>query len=137
MADSDLGGLMPIRDPRLRVIEFDYDVSGFMPGRTVAELPVLPTQRRSYIVAFGRSDGGRREPLLVDGVTAGILALSDGTRTAADIAEELNLPATGQGRAENLKWIEDLSVQGLISLRDESVGYVRSDKAVEQIVRPS
>src|SRR5262249_2828381 len=42
MAEDDLAGLVPLRDPRLRVLDFDYDVAGFMQVRTADDLPASP-----------------------------------------------------------------------------------------------
>jgi glycosyltransferase involved in cell wall biosynthesis len=117
MAEGDLAGLVPLRDPQLRVLEFDYDVTDFMKVRTVADLPASATPRRSYIVALACSGGERLNPLVVDAMTAQILKLSDGTRTAGEIARELHRGRTTE--ATNLAWIEKLLVRGLISLRDK------------------
>lgn len=119
MAEGDLAALVPQRDPRLRVLEFDYDVAGFMGARTIADLPASPAPRRSYIVAFSSPDGEGRNPLVVDGTTAHILQLSDGTRTASDIAQELDRRAGGSIDSTSLAWIEGLLVHGLISLHDK------------------
>jgi hypothetical protein len=42
-----------------------------------------------HIVAFAASKDKRRDPLIVDATTARILMLSDGTRTAGELVEEL------------------------------------------------
>ena len=81
MGEGDLAGLVCLRDPRLRLLAFDFDVAELMAVRTAADLAATRTPGRSHIVAFGRSDGAGREPLAVDGLTASILELSDGTRT--------------------------------------------------------
>jgi glycosyltransferase involved in cell wall biosynthesis len=121
MADCDLAELVPLREPLMRVVEFDYDVSEYWNAQTVADFPDFPTPRRSYIVVFGHSDKGQRQPLLVDPLTAEILKLSDGTRTASDIIEKLNHEAGAATEMSQLKWIEDLFVHGLISLQDQRV----------------
>ena len=118
MAADDLGALVPLRDARLRVLEFDYDVSDFMEAQTMTDLPRSPTPRPSYIVAFASSHGARRNPLVVDGITAQILKLSDGTRTAFEVVGELH-QAGGPTESQNLKWIESLFLHGLISLHDK------------------
>jgi hypothetical protein len=124
MDDSDFAGLVPLRDPRLRVLEFDYGVSGFIGVLTIADLPASPTARRSYIVA-SCSNGQRGDPLVVDGMTARILKLSDGTRTAKEIVGELDRRADLATVASSLKWIEGLFVQGLISLHDKPLDPMR------------
>jgi glycosyltransferase involved in cell wall biosynthesis len=121
MAADDLGALVPLRDARLRVLEFDYDVSDFMQARAVADFPASTTPRRSYIVVFASSHGARRNPLVVDGITAQILKLSDGTRTAFEVVGELH-QAGGPTGSQNLAWIESLFVHGLILLLDKRLG---------------
>jgi glycosyltransferase involved in cell wall biosynthesis len=121
MAEGDLAGLVPLRDPRLRVLEFDYDVLDFMAARTVADLPVSATPRRSHIVAFCRANGERQNPLVVDGLTARILKLSDGTRTALEIVTELDRQGRSSAEAGNFEWIEGLLVHGLISLQETRI----------------
>ena len=90
MDEDDLAELVPLRDGRLRILKFDYDVSEFIGVRTTGEFPRFLIRRRSYMVAFARSNGERRGPLVIDGITARILELSDGTRTAAEIVRQLN-----------------------------------------------
>jgi glycosyltransferase involved in cell wall biosynthesis len=117
-SDGGLAGLAPVRDPRLRILEFDHDVADFLGAQTAADLPAVTRPGPSYIVAFGGSGGGRREPLLVDGSTAHILMLSDGKRSAAELAKELGRQSDASAEAHNLEWIEHLFVCGLIGLRD-------------------
>jgi hypothetical protein len=117
LAPRALAGLVPVRDPRIRIVQLDHDAAEFMHARTLAELPPVPTRRRSFIVAFGRSARAARDPLLVEG-TAQILELSDGTRTASDIARHLN-GDVGASPDDNLDWIEELFARGLISLTDK------------------
>ncbi len=116
--DCDLATLVPVRDPQLRVIEFDYDVSKFIGARTAAELPAIPASRRSYLVAFAHSGGEQREPLLVDGLTARILEYCDGARTIAEIVKQLDCEGYGSDIGSNTKWIENIFLYGLVWLRD-------------------
>jgi hypothetical protein len=118
-AVSDLAGLVPIRDPRLRIIEFDFDVSNFLGARTISDFTKVASLGQSYMIAFKRSNGKRREPLVVDPMTARILMLSNGTRTVADVVKELTTDASLE--AVNHEWIENLFVCGLISLRGQFV----------------
>jgi glycosyltransferase involved in cell wall biosynthesis len=111
--DGEIARLVPVRDPRLRVLAFDTDVAEFLGARTPAELPAQPSSRRSYMVTFAGADAGRGDPLVVDALTARILELCDGTRTAGTIAHELE-----SSRKSNLEWIERLFVHGLISLHE-------------------
>jgi hypothetical protein len=123
MGADDLGELVPLRDPRLRVLEFDYDVSEFMQARTVADLPTSPTPRPSYIVAFACPDGEQRNPLVVDAITAQILKLSDGTRTISEVVGALKDRDRHSTESDRLAWMEGLFVEhGLISLHDKRLG---------------
>jgi glycosyltransferase involved in cell wall biosynthesis len=124
MAKDDLAGLVCVRDPRSRVLAFDFDVTELMSVRNTDDLAASPTSRRSYLVAFGRcagvgaDGGGRRDPLAVDSATARILELSDGTRSASEIVRELNRDGKLLGDGIGFKWIERLFGHGLISLAD-------------------
>jgi glycosyltransferase involved in cell wall biosynthesis len=120
LAADDLGELVPLRDPRLRVLKFDYDVSEFMQARSVADLPTSPTPRPSYILAFACPDGERRNPLVVDAITAQILTLSDGTRTVAEVVGALKNQDRHSTESDRLGWMEGLfGEHGLISLHDK------------------
>jgi glycosyltransferase involved in cell wall biosynthesis len=117
VAEGALPELVAIAEPRLRIIAFDFDVSEFLGARTVAAFPENVPPGRSHIVAFGCSDDGRREPLFIDEITARILQLSDGTRTVSAIVASLE--SESPGITDNVKWIENLFLLGLVSLRDE------------------
>jgi glycosyltransferase involved in cell wall biosynthesis len=119
--DGDLAGLTPVRDPNIRILRFDYDVADFAAVQSLAELPAVPSQGPSHIVALARSGDEQRSPLLVDGLTARALELSDGTRTAAEIAAQLDREGRAGLRENTLKWIENLFVCGLLSLHDVRV----------------
>jgi hypothetical protein len=108
MLEDGLAGLVPVRDPQLRILEFDYDVADFLGAQTAADFPAVTRPGPSHIVAFGSSGGGRRQPLIVDGLTAHILMLSDGRLSAAEIARELGRQSDSSVEADNLKWIEHL-----------------------------
>jgi glycosyltransferase involved in cell wall biosynthesis len=118
MPEDGIAGLVPVRDPQLRILAFDYDVADFLGARTAADFPAVTGPGPSHIVAFGNSGGERRQPLIVDGLTAHILMLSDGRLSAAEIARELGRQSDASVEADNLKWIEHLFVCGLIWLRD-------------------
>jgi glycosyltransferase involved in cell wall biosynthesis len=127
LAEGDLAGLVPIRVPRLRIIEFEYDVSQFLGVETMERLPAAPLERSSYVVAFVQSSKQEREPYLVDSVTARILSLSDGTRTAAEVVKELD---PNEDTESSLKWIENLFLNDLLWLWDRRIG------SVTQATRP-
>ncbi len=118
MDEEDLAGLVPVRDPQLRVLAFDYDVSDFLSAQSAAEFPARLKQSPSYLVAFRRNGHEKREPLFVDRATAQILELCDGTRTVAQIAGQLNKDESAID--DNLRWIEGLFRRGLIRLEERS-----------------
>jgi glycosyltransferase involved in cell wall biosynthesis len=118
MQPGALAGLVPVRDPQIRIVEFAYDVSGFLGARVVAAFPAIVEPRPSYIVAFGGSKDKRRNPLLVDELTVRILRLSDETRTAAEIAWALIQDGAPLAGDDGIAWIENLFLLGLLSLQD-------------------
>jgi glycosyltransferase involved in cell wall biosynthesis len=117
LQDGDLASLIPEANAELRIVEFDYDVSEFLGAHSVADFAATVTPRRSYIAVFRRSPHGRREPLLIDGLTADILRSCDGTRTVLEISEAMRPKAEGAAE-QTVAWIENLFVLGLVSLRD-------------------
>jgi glycosyltransferase involved in cell wall biosynthesis len=128
MARNDLAGLVCVRDPCLRVLTFEFDVTELTSVRNADDLLVPRATRRSYIVAFGRSasaDGRRREPLVIDAATARIFDLGDGTRSASEIVAELNQEGYLLGDGVGLKRIESLFAYGLVLLRDRRLDAVR------------
>ena len=120
LKDGELAGLVPLRDASLRIVEFDYDVSTFLGVASVADFPATVAPGRSYIVVFGRSQHGPREPLLIDPVTSRILRLSDGARTAAEIADAMGSGSDASAE-KTISWIENLFQLGLLSLQESRV----------------
>jgi glycosyltransferase involved in cell wall biosynthesis len=114
--DCELPAMVPIRDPQLRVVRFDFEAAGFREVQTAADLPVDVAPGPSHIVVFAQRNGARREPVLVDSFTARVLARCDGSRTAGEIIQDLR----GHPR-QDLHWIEQLFVQGLIDLQSKTV----------------
>jgi hypothetical protein len=127
MAENDLDRLVPLRDPSLRVLEFDYDVAEFMDVRTIEDLPAPPTRRPSHMVVFGSATDEPRMPLVVDGLTARILDLSDGSRTVSEIVKELGRQVGPSEEQDNVKWLERIFVHGLISLQEARIGGASGD----------
>jgi glycosyltransferase involved in cell wall biosynthesis len=119
LAEGDVARLVPVRDRRLRLLEFDYDVAPFMAVHTVADFPATLAPRRSYLIAFAAADGDQRGPLVVDEVTARILTLSDGTRTVSEVLRECDGLEENPIKSPNIKWLEELFVNGLLALRDD------------------
>jgi glycosyltransferase involved in cell wall biosynthesis len=117
IAAGDLERLCPATDAQLRVLSFDYDIAPYSRVRTLAELPPTPPPGSSHLVLFAGQKDQRRDSLLVDSLTARILSLSDGVRTASDIAELLQRDE-GQPPAKSLEWIEELFLSALLGLRD-------------------
>ena len=115
---SDLAQLLPIQNPRMNIIKFNFDVSHYLTSRNVAEFPVVVTRRPSYVLVFAPAKGRRREPLLVDSATARILQLSEGRQTALEIAAQLESEEGATSVEDSLAWIEELFRRGLIGLRD-------------------
>jgi glycosyltransferase involved in cell wall biosynthesis len=110
MVEGDLPGLVPVRDPQIRIIAID--ISDLMNCAPASKRPIDGAEGPHHAVAFARSGGERRAPLFISDTTARILELSDGTRIASEIASELR-PAVGP---QILRQIEDLFVSGLLSL---------------------
>jgi hypothetical protein len=108
MSDGSLPDLLPTAHPHLRIVEFDFNVAECLAAEPVGELPAVITHRRSYIAAFGLSNGTRPDPLLIDELTARILRLSDGTRTTSEILGLLGQEAAPEGIDVNLNWIRHL-----------------------------
>jgi glycosyltransferase involved in cell wall biosynthesis len=112
MGARELGGLAPVRDSRLRILQFDQDVSEFWGIRTLADFPASMSPGPSHIVVFGKAT--MREPLLVDRFTARILELSDGTRTGDEIVRQLDRQFGRSAPLDHLAWIENLFLSGLV-----------------------
>jgi hypothetical protein len=119
----------------LRVLTFDFDVMELMSVRNADDLATPPTSRRSYLVVFGRSAGGRRSPLAVDRATARILTLSDGTRSASEIIGELNREGELSREGIGFKWIEYLFAHGLMALRDGRLDAARGTRLAAEVDR--
>jgi glycosyltransferase involved in cell wall biosynthesis len=117
MQDSDLPGLVPVQEPGFRVIEFDHDISRYRNLGSLADLPPAPLPGPSYILAFGYSDSREQDPLLVDARTVRILKLSDGRRTALEIARQVHREYRPSRLKDQLQCIERLFVSGLLGLR--------------------
>jgi glycosyltransferase involved in cell wall biosynthesis len=116
MVDGDLAGLVPVRDPKLRMLTFD--VSELVNGQTS---PAARAPRSRHVVAFAQINGQRREPLFVSDETAQILKLSDGTRTALQISTEIGPNSQHERVRRGLRQIEELFVSGLLWLHEERI----------------
>ncbi len=114
LRDGDLAAMRPKANPYLRVLHFDYDISAFRTANSAAEFPPAGNSHPSHMVVFDRS--ARQDPLLVDGLTARFLEVSDGSWTVGDIIEKLRKEFGSAGPEGTLEWIEDLFLWGLISL---------------------
>jgi glycosyltransferase involved in cell wall biosynthesis len=116
LGECGLADLLPVRSPQMRIIEFDYDLTGFLNAESVAQFPATLECGPGYIIAFGSGGREKRDPLFVDQGTAGILGLCDGTRTVAEIADQI-----GNDQSlfsATLEWIEELFLRGLLHLQD-------------------
>jgi len=124
MVDSDLAGLVPVRDPHLRTMTFD--VSDLVDDQTKPAHPGARTPRSRHVVAFAQMNGERREPLFISDLAARMLELSDGTRTALEIATEVGLDYRSEGVPGALRQIEKLFVSGLLWLLEGRIGSIGS-----------
>jgi glycosyltransferase involved in cell wall biosynthesis len=114
--ESGLADLFPSRSPDMQLIAFDHDLTGFLTAKSVAQLPATLRGGPGYIIAFRRGGHERRNPLLVDRGTAEILGFCDGTRTAAEIANQIG--DDEESPSATLHWIEELFLRGLLCLED-------------------
>jgi glycosyltransferase involved in cell wall biosynthesis len=119
MLDGDLAGLVPVRDPQLRMTTFD--ASELRNGKTAPSSPTAVAPRPRHVVAFAQVGGERREPLFVSDQTARILELSDGTRTVLEIAKEIRSGNRRAGGKRALRQIEELFVSGLLWLQEAEI----------------
>jgi glycosyltransferase involved in cell wall biosynthesis len=113
LLDGDLAGMVPVRDPHLRMMTFD---ASELADRQTKTAPRAPRPR--HVVAFAQADSERREPLFVSDKTAQVLKLSDGTRTALEIATEIGSENQDEGVRPALRQIEELFVSGLLWLHE-------------------
>jgi glycosyltransferase involved in cell wall biosynthesis len=118
LGERGLADLFPARSSCMRVIEFAHDLTGFLTARSAAQLPATVGCGPGYIVVFGADGPERRDPLLVDKGTADILGRCDGTRTAAEIAAEVN--DDQNSLSATLEWMEELFLYGLLRLKDSA-----------------
>ena len=118
IADGDLSALVPVRDPQLRLLT--VDVTALVEDAIAPNGPMrVPRSRR--VAAFAAADGERRDPLFVSEGTARILELSDGTRTAQEIAAQIAPENRRAGLRHALRSIEELFVAGLLSLAERRI----------------
>jgi glycosyltransferase involved in cell wall biosynthesis len=119
LGNGDLVELVPVRDPQVRMITFDVSE---LDGEAQKRRRAARRSRPRHVVAFASVSGDRREPLFVSDQTARILELSDGTRTAQEIAKEVG-SGNGQAAGEyKLEQIEELFLSGLLTLQDGRIG---------------
>ena len=115
IADGDLSALVPVRDPQLRLLT--VDVTALVEDAIAPNGPMrVPRSRR--VAAFAAADGERRDPLFISERTARILELSDGTRTAQEIAVQIAPQNRRAGLRRALRGIEELFVAGLLSFAE-------------------
>lgn len=113
--DHDRGDMVPVRDPHMQVLEFPFDAGAFRGIDSVRGFPATIGPGPSYLAVFRDCDS--RGPLLIDPQTARICALSDGTRSIADIVNELNQKGYRNDPLDYPAWFEDLALRGLLTLR--------------------
>jgi glycosyltransferase involved in cell wall biosynthesis len=115
LVEGSLGRMNPIRSGRTRILRFDHDISQLLQMQSLTDFPDELGSAPSQLVVFARSD--EREPLLIDGFTARILELSDGTHTGEQICDRLQQEDLHSTSSGHLAWIENLMVCGLLGLR--------------------
>lgn len=124
LANGDLSAMVPVRDPRLRLLT--VDVTELTDGGPKSNGAGSPRSRS--VAAFASTDGERREPLFISDGAARILELSDGTRTAGDIAAQVANNNCRAGVRRTLRGVEELFVAGLLSLQDQRIDHVESNR---------
>jgi glycosyltransferase involved in cell wall biosynthesis len=117
MAARDLPRLFPIRERGFRILTLGHDVTQYRDAGSLADLPAIPLPGPGYILAFGYCESREQDPLMVDARTVRILELSDGTRTALEIARQVQREERISKPEDCLAWIEHLFVSGLLGLR--------------------
>jgi glycosyltransferase involved in cell wall biosynthesis len=118
LVDGDLAGLVPVRDPQLRMMTFD--VSELEPPKETRRQAARRPRPR-HVVAFASATGERREPLFISDGTARILELSDGTRTALEVAAQACSNNGHTVSPDGLEQIEELFRSGLLMLQDVQI----------------
>ena len=128
LMEGDFAVLLPVRDPRLRILKFNDNILEFRGVHTAAALPAEPNVGPSYVVAFA-GEGGALDPLLVDHATARILELSDGKLTVGEICERLKSERVSLEGQNELAWIKNLFVNGWVRLHHPEVVSLTADSA--------
>ena len=119
LADGDLSALVPVRDPQLRLLT--VDVTALVEDAIVPNGPAMQVPPSRRVAAFAAGDRERRDPLFISEGTARILELSDGTRTAQEIAAQIAPENRRAGLRHALRSIEELFVAGLLSLAERRI----------------
>ncbi len=112
-AMAGVADLFPRRLRRLHVIAAEGDASRRPEGRRRPRARDLSAS----IAVFAPRAGAARPPLLIDAASARALALSDGSRTAHAVAEQLAAERVATAR-DALRLIEELFLLDLLSLHD-------------------
>jgi glycosyltransferase involved in cell wall biosynthesis len=116
LADGDLAALVPIRDPQLRLLRLD--ASELTQLRTTRKHSLEQNRHECNIVTFAQSNGEARNRLLINDVSARILELSDGKRTAREIAGDIEANNPQAHGESPLKVIEEMFAAGLLWLME-------------------
>ena len=113
--------LVPMPAPRLQLVQFRHDALQPLGARAAEGLPPIPERGTGYVAAFSPAAEPARNPLIIDDMSARIIGLCDGTRTALQIVKELDPEADVATTDKYLKWIEALFVHALIGLRESEL----------------
>jgi glycosyltransferase involved in cell wall biosynthesis len=116
LIDGELAAFFPVRDPNLRIITFD--AAELLEPRVKRRRTVMPKPCQRNFAAFAQANGARREPFFVSERMIRILSLSDGTRSAQDIAARMHEDNLSLDQPDALHIIKELFVAGLLWLRE-------------------
>jgi len=119
MTTKEIERLIPVRDSRLRIVDLDEHYFPRFASTQMGADPLSEAENPpQHLVAFVPSTGRGKSPQRIDGATAQILKLSDGRRTALEIARAMTAASSHPTIASTLDWIEYLFVVGFIGLRE-------------------
>lgn len=91
--DGDLLDLYPVREPQVRLLEFDVDIAPFISARQPADLPAIPKPGASHLMVFPIGEDSNAV-LQLDHEMALFLQQCDGKKPARRIAANLGISAT-------------------------------------------
>jgi glycosyltransferase involved in cell wall biosynthesis len=118
LAAEDLAELVPVRAANLRLFPSQWDLREILGATRVDDLPSFPSSGPSSAAVLTGPVAQPSNPLILDPMTARILALSDGVRTVAQIVACLDEGGDAGAIDRHRPWIEALFANGLIDFVD-------------------